>query len=85
MAVRSADETVAAVEHEAAREPRVAEARSVDRLQATAAREHLIGARHAGEVLGLNGHAGVARDLREGEGIGLGRHLRAYELGSRFD
>ena len=36
-------------------------------------------------VLGLLGHAGMARDLGEGEGIALGCHLRALQLGTGSD
>lgn len=35
-------------------------------------------------ALGFDGDAGVARDLREGEGVGLRGHLRALELCAGF-
>ena len=63
-AVGAAHKAVAAVEHERAREPRVAEARGVDRLQAAATREHLVRAGHAGEVLEAP-HLGAVRERVE--------------------
>ena len=58
-AVRASHELVAPVEHERARETRVAERGRVDRLERGAAAEHLRRARYAGEVLeaGDLGHA----------------------------
>ncbi len=45
-------------------------------------RQHVLGL-GVREVLRLGRHARVPRDLGEGEGVGLRRHLRALQLGAR--